>query len=94
MNEEELAKYKVFLDDVYKNISPKLLTNKSELFKNYYRFVKKCSKVVKEVSINNNPLSYGFAMSALLADGCFQIALFLGMMIRMMMIFVNQVFLF
>ena len=40
MNEEELAKYKVFLDDVYKNISPKLLANKSELFKNYYRFVK------------------------------------------------------
>ena len=47
MNEEELAKYKGFLDDVYKNISPKLLANKSELFKNYYRFVKKCSKVVK-----------------------------------------------
>lgn len=71
MNEEELAKYKGFLDDVYKNINPKLLANKSELFKDYYRFVKKCSKVVKEVSIKNNPLSYGFAMSALLADGYF-----------------------
>ena len=61
----------MFLDDVHKNISPKLLANKSELFKDYYRFVKKCSKVVKEVSIKNNPLSYGFAMPALLTDGCF-----------------------
>ena len=71
MNEEELVEYKGFLDDVYKNVSPKLLANKSELFKDYYRFVKKCSKLVKEVAIENNPLSYGFAMSALLADGCF-----------------------
>lgn len=62
MNEEELAKYKGFLDDVYKNISSKLLANKSELFKDYYRFVKKCSKIVKEVPIENSPLSYGFAM--------------------------------
>ena len=29
MNEEELAKYKAFLDDVYNYISPKLLSNKS-----------------------------------------------------------------
>ena len=35
MNEEELAKYKGFLDDVYKNISPKLLA----INRNYLKII-------------------------------------------------------